>query len=81
MHILVIPKKMADKRYPEMPSLKSVLCFERSMLLFTYQFSLCVAGETVVIIIKNNSVVLVRKRTILIERSPPVSEASANFSG
>jgi hypothetical protein len=28
-----------------------------------------------------NSVVLVRKRTIPIERSPPVSEASANFSG
>jgi hypothetical protein len=27
------------------------------------------------------SVVLVRKRTISIERSPPVSEASANFSG
>jgi hypothetical protein len=30
---------------------------------------------------KKNSVVLVRKRTIPIERSPPVSEASANFSG
>jgi hypothetical protein len=30
--------------------------------------------------IKKNSVVLVRQRTILIERSPPVSEASANFS-
>jgi hypothetical protein len=29
---------------------------------------------------KKNSVVLVRKRTIPIERSPPVSEASANFS-
>jgi hypothetical protein len=28
-----------------------------------------------------NSVVLVRKRTIPIERSPPVSEANANFSG
>jgi hypothetical protein len=27
------------------------------------------------------SVVLVRKRTIPIERSPPVSEASANFCG
>jgi hypothetical protein len=30
---------------------------------------------------KKNSVVLVRKRNIPIERSPPVSEASANFSG
>jgi hypothetical protein len=30
---------------------------------------------------KKTSVVLVRKRTIPIERSPPVSEASANFSG
>jgi hypothetical protein len=31
--------------------------------------------------IKKNSVVLVHKRTIPIERSPPVSEASAKFSG
>jgi hypothetical protein len=30
---------------------------------------------------KKNSVVLVRKQTILIERSPLVSEASAYFSG
>jgi hypothetical protein len=30
---------------------------------------------------KEYSVVLVRKRTIPIEQSPPVSEASANFSG
>jgi hypothetical protein len=30
---------------------------------------------------KKNSVVLVRKRTMPIERSSPVSEASANFSG
>jgi hypothetical protein len=30
---------------------------------------------------KNNSVVLVRQRTIPIERSPTVSEASANFIG
>jgi hypothetical protein len=30
---------------------------------------------------KKTSVVLVRQRTIPIERSPPVSEASANFSG
>jgi hypothetical protein len=30
---------------------------------------------------KKNSVVLVHKRTIPTERSPPVSEASANFSG
>jgi hypothetical protein len=30
---------------------------------------------------KNKSVVLVRKRIKPIERSPPVSEASANFSG
>jgi hypothetical protein len=30
---------------------------------------------------KKNSVVLVHKQTIPIERSPPVSEASANFSG
>jgi hypothetical protein len=32
-------------------------------------------------ILKKKSVVLVRKRTVPIERSPPVSEASANFSG
>jgi hypothetical protein len=31
--------------------------------------------------LKKDSVVLVRQRTIPIERSPPVSEASANFSG
>jgi hypothetical protein len=30
---------------------------------------------------KKNSVVLVSQQTIPIERSPPVSEASANFSG
>jgi hypothetical protein len=30
---------------------------------------------------KKNSVVLARKRTIPIERSPLVSEASANFNG
>jgi hypothetical protein len=30
---------------------------------------------------KKNSMVLARKRTIPIERSPPVSEASAKFSG
>jgi hypothetical protein len=35
----------------------------------------------VMILKKKNSVVLVRKRTIPIERSPLVSEASANFSG
>jgi hypothetical protein len=30
---------------------------------------------------KTNSVALVRKQTILSERSPPVGEVSANFSG
>jgi hypothetical protein len=40
-----------------------------------------VAAVAVTVVIKTNSVALVRKRTIPTERPPHVSEISANFSG
>jgi hypothetical protein len=46
-----------------------------------YTFSYGRGNENHELDTKKNSVVLVRQRTIPIERSPPVSEASANFSG
>jgi hypothetical protein len=64
-------------------NLSFICCFCLQWLYICETLPLCLAVDLTspCEVHKKDSVVLVRKRTIPIERSPPVSEASANFSG